>query len=128
MNFGLRLGLQLPYGELLRPLDLCMRLDNNEEDQQQQQQTATTVILQPPPPLLHQQPQLLQSSSSTNNLTEKTGVQNLMQIRNQTPLTPSPSSSSSFENDEDMGYVGPPPFSIYRRQPSSSVQVAENFV
>jgi len=129
MNFGkLQLGLQLPYGDLLRPLDLCMRLDNeknssNRNVNQQISNSNDVIQLQPANPL----PQLLQSSSQSNsniNLTEKTGViQNLIQIRNQTPLTPSPSSSSSFENDEEMGYVGPPPFSIYRRQPPSSVQL-----
>merc|ERR1719433_2513820 len=119
------------YGDVLRPLDLCMRLEQQHQQQQQDQQgeneeQQTNVILQAPPP--HQN-----SHSSTNlNLTEnlnncsagngnnpgntaiKTGVvQNFM--RN-ISLTPSPSSSSSFENDEEnMGCVGPPPFTIYRR-------------
>jgi len=110
--------------------DLCMRLEQQQQQQQNQQgeneEQQRTVILQAPPP--HQN-----SHSSTNlNLTEnlnncsagngnnrgniavKTGVvQNFM--RN-ISLTPSPSSSSSFENDEEnMGCVGPPPFTIYRR-------------
>jgi len=87
------------------------------------------VILQAPQP--HNQQG---SHSSTNlNLTEKingnsaggngnssvavkSGVQNFM--RN-ISLTPSPSSSSSFENEDDnMGCVGPPPFTIYRRPTS----------
>merc|ERR1712156_644804 len=113
--------------------DLCMRLEQQQQQQQQQRENeeqATTVILQAPPP--HNQQG---SHSSTNlNLTEKingnnsaggngnssvavkSGVQNFM--RN-ISLTPSPSSSSSFENEDDnMGCVGPPPFTIYRRPTS----------
>ena len=121
------------YGDVLRPLDLCMRLEQQQQQQQQREneEQATTVILQAPPP--HNQQG---SHSSTNlNLTEKingnnsagggngnssvavkSGVQNFM--RN-ISLTPSPSSSSSFENEDDnMGCVGPPPFTIYRRPTS----------
>jgi len=102
-----------------------MRLEQQQGENEEEQQHST-VILQAPPPHSHGS-----HSSSHLNLTEKinsagggnqqqqgnlaikTGVQNFM--RN-ISLTPSPSSSSSFENEEEnMGCVGPPPFTIYRR-------------
>ena len=98
------------YGDVLRPLDLCMRLDQHQQNHEQQQDGTTTLILQPPPP--HNQHLNLQTE---NKKTRKTGEQNL--LRNFS-LTPSPSSSSSFENEEEMGCVGPPPFTLYRRNPA----------
>ena len=97
------------YGDVLRPLDLCMRLDQHQQNHEQQQDGTTTLILQPPPP--HNQHLNLQ----TEKKSRKTGEQNL--LRNFS-LTPSPSSSSSFENEEEMGCVGPPPFTLYRRNPA----------
>jgi hypothetical protein len=97
------------YGDVLRPLDLCMRLDQDQQNHEQQQDGTTTLILQPPPP--HNQHLNFQTEKKSG----KTGEQNLM--RNFS-LTPSPSSSSSFENEEEMGCVGPPPFTLYRRNPA----------
>ena len=101
------------YGDVLRPLDLCMRLgDQDQQNHEQAQDGTTTLILQPPPPHNNQQLLNLQTESKK---TRKSGEQNL--LRNFS-LTPSPSSSSSFENEEDMGCVGPPPFTLYRRNPA----------
>jgi len=90
--------------------DLCMRLDQHQQNHEQQQDGTTTLILQPPPP--HNQQHL---NLQTEKTTGKTGEQNI--LRNFS-LTPSPSSSSSFENEEEMGCVGPPPFTLYRRNPA----------
>ena len=98
------------YGDVLRPLDLCMRLDQHQQNHEQQQDGTTTLILQPPPP--HNQHL---NNLQTEKKSKKTGEQNL--LRNFS-LTPSPSSSSSFENEEEMGCVGPPPFTLYRRNPA----------
>jgi len=103
--------------------DLCMRLEQQQGENEEEEQHST-VILQAPPP--HSGSHLsshlnltekINSNGGGNqqqgNLAIKTGVQNFM--RN-ISLTPSPSSSSSFENEEEnMGCVGPPPFTIYRR-------------
>ena len=99
------------YGDVLRPLDLCMRLDQHQQNHEQQQDGTTTLILQPPPP--HNQHLNLQTEKKTR---KTTGEQNNL-LRNFS-LTPSPSSSSSFENEEEMGCVGPPPFTLYRRNPA----------
>ena len=101
------------YGDVLRPLDLCMRLDQHQQNHEQQQDGTTTLILQPPPP--HNQQHLNLQTEKTSLKSRKTGEQNL--LRNFS-LTPSPSSSSSFENEEEMGCVGPPPFTLYRRNPA----------
>ena len=107
---------QLNYGDVLRPLDLCMRIDDNAT-QQLEEGTKTVINLQPPPPHNNGQPQLnhLNLTEKLSSAARNTGVQNLM--RN-ISFTPSPSSSSSFDNEEDMGCVGPPPFTIYRKNPA----------
>ena len=108
------------YGELL-PLDLCVRLADQQQqhlsyDEQQQQQQR--VILEPQAP----------GSPHTNfDLDSKTAISKGTHggtpgpMRN-SPLTPSPSSSSSQENEDEMGYLGPSQFSIFRRQ-AAPVQV-----
>merc|ERR1712154_114584 len=96
--------------------DLCMRIDDNAT-QQLEEGTKTVINLQPPPPHNNGQPQLnhLNLTEKLSSAARNTGVQNLM--RN-ISFTPSPSSSSSFDNEEDMGCVGPPPFTIYRKNPA----------
>lgn len=89
MLFGRR-----PYGDLL-PLDLCVRLASEKSQRQYE-----PVILQQTLP--HQ-------------IESGTKLEKVLPMRN-SPLTPSPSSSSSHDNEEEMGYVQAPPqhFSIYR--------------
>jgi len=111
------------YGDVLRPLDLCMRLEQQQGENEEEQQHSTVILQAPPPHSGSHSSSHLNLTEKINsgggnqqnpgNLAIKTGVQNFM--RN-ISLTPSPSSSSSFENEEEnMGCVGPPPFTIYRR-------------
>ena len=123
------------YGELL-PLDLCVRL----ADQQQQLHQQQTLQQQPDIQQTLQQhhndnntrqqqqvilePQTPASPTYTECQIKSLSVDSGGNPRHMrtSPLTPSPSSSSSQDNEDDMGYLGPSQFSIFRRQ-AAPVQV-----
>lgn len=83
-------------GDLL-PLDLCLRLNENVADHPERFSSKLSA---------HHQ-------NGTNVL-----VQSLTQTKHMSPLTPSPSSTSSQDNEDDMGYCRPSSqMSILRQQP-----------
>jgi len=81
----------------------------------------SAVILQPLPAPNHSE-LISPTQDKTRVSSLKTQVSSQGPMRDSSPLTPSPTSSSSQDNEEEMGYAGQTQFSIFRRN-SAPIQL-----